>query len=69
MKNNTELYNDVNTQDPRGIYMQGLSLSKSRAVKGQQPLKLIPALTTRASKRMKTHRFSHYASFVARERM
>lgn len=43
MKNNTELYNDVNTKDPRGIYMQGLSLPKSRAAKGQQPLKLIPA--------------------------
>ena len=38
-------------------------------VKGPQPLKFIPALTTCASKRMKTQRFSYFAGFAARERM
>ena len=39
---------------------------KLGVVKGPQPLKLIPALTTSASKRMKTQRFSHFAGFAAR---
>ena len=38
-------------------------------VKGPQPIELIQALTTCASKRMKTHRFSYFAWFAARERM
>jgi len=37
-------------------------------VKGPQPLKFIPALTTCGSKRMKTWRFSYFAGFAARER-
>ena len=44
-------------------------LSKNPGVvKGPQPLKFIPALTTCASKRMKTWRFSHFAGFAVRER-
>ena len=42
-----------------------LSVKKLGVVKGPQPLKLIPALTTCASKRMKTHRFSYFADFAA----
>ena len=37
--------------------------------KGPQPLMLHPALTTSASERMKTRRFSYFAGFAARERM
>ena len=37
--------------------------------KGQQPLMFNPALTTCASERMKTQRFSYFADFAARERM
>ena len=33
--------------------------------KGPHPLKIIPALTTCASKQMKTHRFSHFACIAA----
>ena len=46
-----------------------LSLSKNpRVDKGPQPLMLNPALTTCASERMKTQRFSYFAGFAARER-
>ena len=46
------------------------SLSKNSGVdKGPQPLMFNPALTTCASERMKTHRFSYFADFAARERM
>ena len=45
------------------------SVEKPGVVKGPQPLKLIPALTTCALKRMKTLRFSYFAGFAARERM
>ena len=38
-------------------------------VKGRLPLKLIPSLTTCASERMKTQKFSYLAGFAARERM
>ena len=37
-------------------------------VKGRLPLKLIPALTAHTSERMKTFRFSFFATFAARER-
>ena len=37
--------------------------------KGPQPLMFNPALTTCASERMKTQRFSYFADFAARERM
>ena len=37
--------------------------------KGPQPLMFNPALTTCASERMKTQRFSYFAGFAARERM
>ncbi len=37
--------------------------------KGPQPLMFHPALTTSASERMKTRRFSYFAGFAARERM
>ena len=47
-----------------------LSLSKNPGVdKGPQPLMFNPALTTCASERMKTQRFSYFADFAARERM
>ena len=47
-----------------------LSLSKNPGVdKGPQPLMFNPALTTCASERMKTQRFSYFAGFAARERM
>ena len=47
-----------------------LSLSKNpRVDKGLQPLMFNPALTTCASERMKTQRFSYFADFAARERM
>ena len=47
-----------------------LSLSKNpRVDKGPQPLMFNPALTTCASERMKTQRFSYFADFAARERM
>ena len=47
-----------------------LSLSINPGVdKGRQPLMFNPALTTCASERMKTQRFSHFAGFAARERM
>ncbi len=50
--------------------MGPLSLSKNPGVdKGPQPLMFNPALTTCASERMKTHRFSYFADFAARERM
>ncbi len=53
-----------------GLSPPRTSLSKNPGVvKGPQPLKLIPALTTCASKRMKTLRFSYFAGFAARERM
>ena len=37
--------------------------------KGPRPLMLNPALTTCASERMKTQRFSYFAGFAARELM
>ena len=40
-----------------------------RVDKGPQPLMFNPALTTCASERMKTQRFSYFADFAARERM
>ena len=47
-----------------------LSLSKNpRVDKGPQPLMFNPALTTCASERMKTQRFSYFAGFAARELM
>lgn len=47
-----------------------LSLSINPGVdKGPQPLMFNPALTTCASERMKTKRFSYFAGFAARERM
>ena len=47
-----------------------LSLSINPGVdKGRQPLMFNPALTTCASERMKTQRFSYFAGFAARERM
>ena len=50
--------------------MPPLSLSKNPGVdKGPQPLMFNPALTTCASERMKTQRFSYFADFAARERM
>ena len=50
--------------------MPPLSLSKNPGVdKGPQPLMFNPALTTCASERMKTQRFSYLADFAARERM
>ena len=50
--------------------MEPLSLSKNPGVdKGPQPLMFNPALTTCASERMKTQRFSYFAGFAARERM
>ena len=46
------------------------SMSKNpRVDKGPQPLMFNPALTTCASERMKTQRFSYFADFAARERM
>ena len=46
------------------------SMSKNPGVdKGPQPLMFNPALTTCASERMKTQRFSYFADFAARERM
>ena len=36
-------------------------------LRGGSPLSFIPALTTGASKRMKTHRFSYFSGFAARE--
>ena len=46
-----------------------LSLSINPGVdKGRQPLMFNPALTTCASERMKTQRFSYFAGFAARER-
>ena len=43
------------------------SLSKNPGVdKGPQPLMFNPALTTCASERMKTQRFSYFADFAAR---
>ena len=45
-------------------------LSKNPGVdKGLQPLMFNPALTTCASERMKTQRFSYFAGFAARELM
>ena len=50
--------------------MPPLSLSKNPGVdKGPQPLMFNPALTTCASERMKTQRFSYFAGFAARELM
>ena len=47
-----------------------LRLSKNPGVdKGPQPLMFHPALTTSASERRKTRRFSYLAGFAARERM
>ena len=40
-----------------------------RVDKGPQSLMFNPALTTCASERMKTQRFSYFADFAARERM
>ena len=52
------------------VYAWGVSLSKNpRVDKGPQPLMFNPALTTCASERMKTQRFSYFADFAARERM
>ena len=54
----------------KGPAMPALSLSKNPGVdKGPQPLMFNPALTTCASERMKTQRFSYFAGFAARERM
>ena len=51
-----------------GLSPPRTSLSKNPGVvKGPQPLKLIPALTKCASKRMKTHRFLYFSGFAARE--
>ena len=50
--------------------LRHFSLSKNpRVDKGPQPLMFNPALTTCASERMKTQRFSYFADFAARERM
>ena len=50
--------------------LKSLSLSITPGVdKGPQPLMFNPALTTCASERMKTQRFSFFAGFAARERM
>ena len=38
-------------------------------IRGRKPLIFNPALTTCASERMKTQRFSYFADFAARERM
>ena len=46
-----------------------LYVEKPRVDKGPQPLIFNPALTTCASERMKTHGFSYFAGFAARERM
>ena len=47
-----------------------LSLSKNPGVdKGPQPLMFNPALTTCASERMKTQRFSYFAGLAAQARM
>ena len=47
-----------------------ISLPKNPGVdKGPQPLMFNTALTTCASERMKTQRFSYFADFAARERM
>ena len=47
-----------------------MRLSKNSGVdKGPQPLMCNPALTTSASERMKTQRFSYFAGFAARELM
>ena len=47
-----------------------LSLSINPGVdKGRQPLMFNPALTTCASERRKTQRFSYFAGFAARELM
>ncbi|MGN0781334.1 MAG: hypothetical protein ACI4N5_06635, partial [Christensenellales bacterium] len=45
------------------------SVKKPRVDKGPQPLMFNPALTTCASERMKTQRFSYFAGFAARELM
>ena len=42
------------------------SVKPPRVDKGLQPLMFNPALTTRASERMKTQRFSYFADFAAR---
>ena len=42
---------------------------KTGVDKGPQPLMFNPALTTCASERMKTQRFSYFAGFAAQERM
>ena len=45
-------------------------VSKNPGVdKGPQPLMFNPALTACTSERMKTQRFSYFATFAARERM
>ena len=50
--------------------LKSFSLSITPGVdKGPQPLMFNPALTTCASERMKTQRFSFFAGFAARERM
>ncbi|MGN0770130.1 MAG: hypothetical protein ACI4N0_05385 [Christensenellales bacterium] len=52
------------------VFSVPFSLSKNPGVdKGPQPLMFNPALTTCASERMKTHRFSFFAGFAARELM
>ena len=52
------------------VILRPFSLSKNPgADKGPQPLMFNPALTTCASERMKTHGFSYFAGFAARERM
>ena len=57
------------TGQKRGLCPR-FSLSKNPGVdKGPQPLMFNPALTTCASERMKTQRFSYFADFAARERM
>ena len=61
--------NNKRSNKPGRSFLPG-SLSKNpRVDKGPQPLMFNPALTTCASERMKTQRFSYFADFAARERM
>ena len=44
-------------------------INNAGLLRGGSPLSFIPALTTGASKRMKTHRFLYFAGLAARELM
>ena len=44
-------------------------INNAGLLRGGSPLSFIPALTTGASERMKTYRFSYFAGFAARELM